>query len=283
MAAKHVTQKPAAKPAQKQPARASTKPDDNPIARMTTSNAPARIRQRESKAESVSKSQEDNLVPLIYVLQANSPQCLKGHEKHIQGAEAGNIWLRNDPEPLLDGERGMDFQCCFFTKDWVEWLPDRGGFVARHPERPDDAEQVTEEGEDGNEKQVWKRPNGNYVVETRYHVGFVHRVGKSPEPYTIPLTSTGHTVSKQWTTAQNKLEGGRAEWYDVVWTLRTALKRKNQHAWYQYEVDFNRWATNEEAEAGKNLYDAFASGAKRIEEDEAAGSSHPETEDSSVM
>lgn len=282
-------QRPAAKPAQRaqQPAaRTSTKPaqeeSKNPIQKMGTSSAPARVRQREEKARSVSKRQEDNLVPLIYLLQANSPQCLKGHEKHMQGAEAGSIWLRNDPEPLIDGTQGMDFQCCFFTIDWVEWMPDRGGFVTRHQDRPDDAALETEEKEDGTEKQVWKRPNGNYVVETRYHVGFVHRAGKPPEPYTLPLTSTGHTVSKQWTTAQNKLEGGRAEWWDVIWTLHSVLKRKGSNAWFQYEVSFNRWCTEEEAEAGENLFEAFEAGTKRIEAEEAS-TDEAGTADSGVM
>ncbi len=109
MAFKQQTKKPAPKappPRQQSAARASTKPvqeeQKNPIARMGTSSAPARVRQREEKAKSVSKDQSDNLVPLIYLLQANSPQCLKGHEKHIPGAEAGSIWLRNDPEPLIE-------------------------------------------------------------------------------------------------------------------------------------------------------------------------------------
>ena len=289
------TQKPTGKPQgraqvpatrqQQQPQRGSTKPpqDDNPIKRMGNSTAPARIRQREDKAESVSKSQDDNQVPLIYVLQANSPQVMKGHTKYIEGASAGNIWLRNDPDPFIDGEEGMDFQCCFFSKDWVEWRPNREGFVTRHPERPADAEQVTEEGEDGGERQVWKRPNGNYVVETRYHVGFVHRDGKPPEPYTIPLSSTGHTVSKMWTTAQNKLEGGRAEWYDVIWTLHVVLRQKGENAWYQYEVSFNRYATDEEAQEGKNLYDAFAAGTRRIQDEEQTDGDAGGTADSNVM
>jgi hypothetical protein len=268
------TQKPAAKKTQQPAARTSTKPPQekqkNPIQRMSTSTAPARVRQREDKSESVSKDAADNQVPFIYLLQSNSPQCMKGHEKNIPGAEASDIWLRNDPEPIIKGDDGMDFQCCFFSKDWVEWLPERAGLAGRHPERPEDAEQVEEEGEDGGTRTVWKRPNGNYVVETRYHVGLVHRSGKPPEPYTLPLSSTGHTVSKQWTTAQNKLEGGRAEWYDVIWTLHPVLKRKGTHAWYQYEVSFNRWASDDEANEGRNLHEAFVSGTKRMADDEVA-------------
>ncbi len=142
---------------------------------------------------------------------------------------------------------------------------------------------MAEEKEDGTEKQVWKRSNGNYVVETRYHVGFVHRAGKPPEPYTLPLTSTGHTVSKQWTTSQNKLEGGRAEWYDVIWTLHSVLKRKGSNAWFQYEVSFNRWASEEEAEAGENLHEAFEAGTKRIEAEEATTDEAGGAAESEVM
>lgn len=278
---KQTTQRPAGKPTQ-QPARQATPHEkrsledkargDNPIARMGTGVvAPEWIRQRTEKADSVSKRAEDNQVPFIYILQANSPQLMKGHEKYVPGAQASNIWLRNDPDPLIDGEEGMDFQCCHFSISWVEWLPERAGLAGRHDEKPSDAYEEDEEGEDGTTKKVWKRPNGNYLAETRYHVGFVHRPGKPPEPYTMPLTSTGHTVSKGWTTAQNRLEGGRAQWYEVIWTMQVSLKRKGPHAWYQYDYKFKRYCTREEAAEGKNLHEAFKLGTKRMADDEMSG------------
>ena len=55
----------------------------------------------------VSTAQEDNLVPLIYVLQANSPQVNKRDERYIEGAEPGDFWLRNAPQPIVKGAEGV--------------------------------------------------------------------------------------------------------------------------------------------------------------------------------
>jgi hypothetical protein len=43
----------------------------------------------------VSFKPEDQLIPLITVLQANSPQCNARLPKYVDGAEAGRFWLRN--------------------------------------------------------------------------------------------------------------------------------------------------------------------------------------------
>src|SRR5262245_29613295 len=76
----------------------------------------------------LSKAPEDNLIPLIYILQAGSPQAKKGDPDRIEGAEAGDFWLRNAPKPIIKSEDGIWFQLCNVTKCFVEWQPNRGGF-----------------------------------------------------------------------------------------------------------------------------------------------------------
>jgi hypothetical protein len=39
----------------------------------------------------ISDRMEDNIVPLIYLLQANSKVALKGHERYVEGATGGAI------------------------------------------------------------------------------------------------------------------------------------------------------------------------------------------------
>src|SRR3972149_2403505 len=62
--------------------------------------------------QGISTAPEDNLVPLIYVLQATSPAVKKGDPSRIDGAEAGDFWLRNSSEPIVRGEDGLLFQPC---------------------------------------------------------------------------------------------------------------------------------------------------------------------------
>ncbi len=240
-------------------------------------------RMSEASGKGVSTAQEDNLVPLIYVLQDNSPQCRKKDPAYIEGAEAGKIWLRNAAAPFSDE---IWFQPCFFAKEWVEWIPRAkgGGIVGRHAECPKNAELV-EITEDGNVKEVMRLPNGNEVVETRYHSGFVIRKGQPPLPYTIPLKSTGHSVSKAWMFMMNsKLlpDGKKAPSFACVYKLKTVYKTKNNNSWYMFEINDadTQWVSSvEDFERGLALHEAFATGEKKSELDiDDAGASAASSE-----
>lgn len=229
-------------------------------------NVSAALAQHAGKG--ISHAQEDNIVPLIYLLQANSPQCVRGHEKMIEGAEQGNIWLRNEPveECIVNGEDGLEFIPCYFSKSWLEWMPDRGGFVARHPKRPNDAELHEEETDSGDTKRVWRRPNGNSVVETREFAGF-YLAGDVLKPYVIPLSGTGHTVGRTWMTSlrdERLPDGSEAPIFANVWRLTTKLRTKGKNSWFQYVVQKERGLqTTEEVEKCAALHNAFTQGEKQ--------------------
>lgn len=219
----------------------------------------------------VSTAQEDNLVPLIYILQDMSPQVKKKDPAYIKDAEAGMIWLRNAPNPIVSGEEGIWFQPCYFSKEVVEWVPRKkgGGIVGRHPEMPKNAQ--LKENDEGNE--VWTLPNGNECVETRYHIGYVIREGSAPLPYTIPLKGTGHSFSKAWMFMQNskQVDGAKVPACACIYRLTTVFKTKNTNSWHMFSIDDSetRWVeTDADLERGLALHDAFASGAKRIEDEE---------------
>jgi hypothetical protein len=263
------------KPQASKPKPAPVKPQESrAVSTIKPTSLSAALLKRASNdtGKGVSTLQEDNLIPLVYVLQPLSPQALKKTEKYIEGAEAGDIWLRNAADPIVKGDDGMVFQPCYFNKDWVEWMPDRGGFVGRHLDRPDEAVQEDVEGDDGQTRQVWRLPNGNQVVETRYHIGFVLRDGEPPLPYTIPLSSTGHSVSKAWMFAMNSEQlpdGGTMPPWMVLYRLTTKMRTKNDKNWFQLEVTKEGYiSTEEEYERGLALHDAFASGAKKVADDE---------------
>ena len=79
------------------------------VAEGTKSALPAALAAMMEKdaGKGVSTAQEDNLVPLIYVLQTNSPQVNKRDERYIEGAEPGDLWLRNAPQPIVKGAEGV--------------------------------------------------------------------------------------------------------------------------------------------------------------------------------
>jgi hypothetical protein len=238
-------------------------------------------RVREDAGKGVSTDISDNLVPLIYVLQANSPPAMRGHARYIDGAQAGDMWLRNAPEEdqIVSSDEGFVFQPCYFQKEWVEWQPERKGFAGRHKTRPDVAEQQEVEGDDGKSRMAWLMPNGNRVVETRYHAGIVHLDDGRRLEYMIPLSSTGHTVSKAWMFSMNQEtdgEGNKLPSFALLYRLKTNLVTRDNNSWYMYSVSKEGYVeTVEDYERGRALYEGFASGAKRADEEAADLSDEP--------
>lgn len=224
----------------------------------------------EHAGKGVSTDQADNLIPLIYVLQPLSPQVNKRNPAYIKDAEPGDIWLRNYQDPIVKGEEGIIFQPCFFSKDWVEWVPrdDGGGFVARHDELPKDAKLI----EDDKGRKKYVRPNGHEVIETRYHAGYVY-TDTGPVGYVIPLTSTGHTVSRDWMFRMNNKQlpsGEKAPSWAFLYRLKTKERSNAAGTWFTYEIQEEGWVqTEEDLDRGFQLHNAFATGAKKAEHDVA--------------
>lgn len=222
----------------------------------------------EDEGVGVSTDPEDNLVPLIYILQAQSPQCNKRSPEHIDGAEAGSIWLRNSIPPIVNGEEGILFQPCFASRDYVEWVPRDagGGFVGRHDKLPDDAKQISDPKNPSKVK--WIRPGGTELVDTRYVVGNVWRDG-NPQPFVIPLTSSGHTFFKQWTVTQNAMRapnGKKPAIYGVIYRLTTEQRTNASGTWFGWKQEPDHVCnTVAEMEAGRAMNRAFAAGHKAVE------------------
>ena len=146
--------------------------------------------------QGVSYKQEDQLLPLIYVLQSNSPVTEKRSDNHVEGAEPGHFWLRNAINPIRDGVLGIEAIPIEMTRTWIEWLPNRQGFVARHDAPPADMVEKLVRDESGREKSTLVRQgNGNIIQDTREF--FLLCDG---QPYDLPCTGTKHTFARQWQT-----------------------------------------------------------------------------------
>src|SRR5579864_7049202 len=84
---------------------------------------PDLMKMMEQDAEKgVSHAMDDNVVPLVYILQPLSPQVIKKDPKYVDKAEAGMIWFRGTKR-VLDGDEGMLVQPVFFSKCILEWRP----------------------------------------------------------------------------------------------------------------------------------------------------------------
>lgn len=248
-----------------------------------------------STGRGLSQDQADNAMPLLYVLQGLSPQVNKRNEAYVEGAEAGHFWLKGLPRPIVDGAVGIVFQPCAFEKAWVEWVPrdDGGGFVARYDKLPEAAEESVDD-ENPNIKR-YHMPNGNEVIETRYHIGNVYigktwkaRDSKGEEfiltdgvavPYVMPFKGTGHQVSRNLMTAMNlktTATGGRVDGFRYVYTCKTKHKKNKKGEWFLPEFeDYGKLGKMADVKRGESLYNAFNASEVRIGDEVDAGGGKP--------
>ena len=181
------------------------------------SNADVSLLMEQDAGAGVSTDISDNIVPLVYILQAQSPQVLRQKPEYIKGAEAGNIWPRGEKQVWDGEEEGVEVVPVYFDKVWIEWRPNRGGFVARHRERPELAEQRALDPQRP-DRMSWVLPSGNIVQESREHAVLVLGKYDNPTPFVIPFSGSNHTASRAWmglmnrkkTPKGNKAEIGRA-------------------------------------------------------------------------
>lgn len=206
-----------------------------------TTDADFEAELQQDAGKGVSTAASDNLVPLIYVLQPLSPQVMSGPAQ-IEGAKAGDIWLKNASDPIVSGKKGIWFMPCTMYMRWTEWVPREkgGGFISSYDYQgydklPPGAERDTS---------VKNRPSfhfpetGNDLVETRYEAGIVWRDG-NPTPYVIPFKSTGHAVSRGWMSKrveQRRPDGTIWPSWTHLYRLTTTMKKNNYGQWFIFEV-----------------------------------------------
>lgn len=249
----------------------------------------------EDAGRGTSQDMSDNIVPLIYILQALSKQAVKGSPEYIKGAESGTIWPRGTKD-LVDGEEGILVQPVHFAKCWIEWLPDRGGFVARHPTRPSEAVQVEDPKKP--DKKIWQMPSGNTVNESREHVVLVHELYEKPTPFVIPMSGSQHSASRGWMGLMNKKftpKGDIAPSYGYLYRMRTAHRTNGKDNWHGWDItdageDGAEMRVDALGPEGVEAYMAarkinkqFSSGALRADDgadetDNVAGSAEDETD-----
>jgi hypothetical protein len=219
----------------------------------------------EDEGKGVSFKPEDQLIPLIYVLQSNSPVCDKRGENYIEGAEPGHFWLRNSINPIADGLEGISAIPIVMQRTWIEWLPMRQGFVARHPEPPADMINRMIRGDDGRERQISVREsNDNIIQDTRE---FFLKVNE--QPYVLPCTGTKHSFARNWQTMfhqfRNPKTGGVLPAFARKYQLTTIPMSNASGKWFGLKFQDLGPIGKDEYLAAKAFYASVMSGEKKAE------------------
>lgn len=213
----------------------------------------------------VSFKPEDQLLPLIYILQTNSPVVDKRGDVYIEGAEPGHFWLRNSLEPIRDGIQGIDAIPCEMHRTWIEWLPNRGGFVARHPEQPSDVKTTMIRGDDGREKQVLVRgESGNIIQDTREFFILV-----DGWPFVLPCTGTKHTFARSWETMFHQFKHPKTNKvmpaFSRKYRLTTVPQSNAQGKWFGIKFQDLGFVSLPEYNEAKSFHEAVKGGQRKAE------------------
>ena len=116
-------------------------------------------------------------------------------------------------------------------------------------------------------------PNGNEVIETRYHIGDVLTENGLELPYVIPMTGSNHTVSRDWMYSMNthrSESGNRPPSYAGIYRLKTFYMSSGEFNWYQWRVELDSWVNAAGFERGSILHDSFNAGEKVADDDSTA-------------
>jgi len=177
-------------------------------------------------------------IPFLAILQSGSPQVKKSHGAYIDGAQEGML-LNTVQNSTSDGEEGILVIPCMYRQGFVEWVPrdQGGGFVQEYDaaSRPN-----TERNEDNRDV----LPNGNELVDTRYHSVLLVNSDGTASPIVIAMTSTQVKKSKRWMSLMQDIRLPKKDgsgtytppMFSHVYRLKTVAEQKDDYSWYNWDV-----------------------------------------------
>lgn len=247
------------------------------VATKASTNLPAGLDletlQTDAGAGSQNVQASDMQTPIISILQANSPQCKKSDGKYIKGAEEGMLY-NNVTQEIYNGEEGIVIVPCFFEKVYIEWQPNRGGFVAIHgASTPLKDQTKLIPNSDG--KEIPTLENGNQLVETNQHYVLVVGADGTFEPAVIAMSSSALKASRQLNTLIKRVmipgKNGPfnpASYYNHF-KLSTAARTNDKHSWSSWKIEnLGPVPSNDLYLAGKSLEQAVNAGQVRVKQEQ---------------
>ncbi len=168
-------------------------------------------------------------IPFVKVLQSLSPQLNRNEPGYIPEAEEGMFFNTVTKQLFRNTIKVIVLK---FERVFIEWLPERGGFLNYHS--PENAERLAVDKTFGK----WKTVDGNSLQEN--YVYFVLIVGRESEGVIVlSLSSTFIKIAKEWNrlmTTHIMDNGERAKPYYVIWKLKTEYQTNDKGNWYTFKV-----------------------------------------------
>ncbi len=225
-----------------------------------------------------SEKSDDSMVPILAILQDNSAEVKKKHSKYIDGAEPGDLIIRSLGRVIKMGDNmaPLVVQPAGFDHVWVEWQgePGEGAPVGQYSFEDRPAEATETDDPQNPDRKMWRMPNGNRLVDTRYHYANILSDEGGAMPVVIPMSGTNHTTSRSWTNQmkQHLMPGKsqKAPSFFRQYGIKTKFRQRGEQSWYNYTVSDLGWIVSEPIlRAGLSLLQGIRNNTLMVEAEKA--------------
>lgn len=208
-----------AKTNQKDAKQVMTKEQSTALAAMQASELPTGFEGADAKSYAT---------PFLRIIQANSPQLMEDSEIYNEKAKPGHFINSVTNEVYGKTIEVIAFK---FDRSYLEWKPDRGGFVGMHSIA--EGERLSQDLNGMGDRVGLD--NDNIFQDT--HTFYLLIAGREMEgPIIFPLSSTGIKHSRKWMSAAKMLRlpnGAPAPLYASTYEMTTLINENDQGRWYQ--------------------------------------------------
>jgi hypothetical protein len=221
-------------------------------------------------------------IPFLAILQSNSPQVKKTSGSYIDGATEGMLLNTVQNTVLEAEEEGVLVIPVAYRQGFVEWIPrdQGGGFVQEY--LPHEAPRT--ERDDDNRDVL---PNGNELIDTRYHSVLLMNEDGTASPIVIAMTRTQVKKSKRWMSLMQDIKFPKADgsgtytppMFSHVYRLKVVPEQKDEYSWWNWDVTKERIIEDGAIVAqAKKFHDAIAAGEVREATDSQTAAAGDDTE-----
>lgn len=190
-------------------------------------------------------TQETMGIPFIRILQKLSPQLDKNESEYLEDAEEGLFFNTITKEVY-----GSSIACVVlkFEHVYIEWRPNRGGFVGYHS--VENAARIAVDKTFGK----WETKDGNLLQENYVYLLLIK--GHEKEGIVVfPLASSMIKTAREWNrlmTTHLMDNGQKALPYYLVWSIKTEYKSNEKGNWYIPVVSLLSYVNKEQYDVAKS-------------------------------
>jgi hypothetical protein len=175
-------------------------------------------------------TQQDLMIPRLTILQDLSPQVKPNRSEYIEGAGPGHIF--DTATGFLANE--IEVIPAYFERRYLEWQPDRGGFVADHGTNN---ERYVACGGDGFSFAI--TPEGNLIQPTMTF--YVINVTEGALQCVLPMSSVFMKHGRHWMSVMSSYiipgTSQRGKLWSRSWTMKTIEQQNDKGDWWGWQID----------------------------------------------